>query len=123
MTGHGRLTNAEPPSAIRSIWRGWLAGLVVGVAAGFLTLEFPSLGWLLAIAFAVPAGIVGPRLAAVGGLVTGIGAVWIVLLGRVALTCREGCQAPGIEIWLIFGGSVLAAGLTLSVIAAWRRRR
>lgn len=102
--------------------RGWLAGFVVGVAAGFLTLEFPSLGWLLAIAFAIPAAIVGPRVAAIGGLLAGLGAVWTVLLARVAVTCREGCEAPGIERWLIFGGGLLAAGLALSVIGVWRRR-
>jgi hypothetical protein len=106
--------------------RGWLAGLVVGAAAGFLTLEFPSLGWFLAIAFAGPAAVVGPRLAAIGGLLTGLGGTWTVFIGRTALTCRStgeelGCQAPGIEPWLAFGGGMLAVGLALSAIALARR--
>jgi hypothetical protein len=106
---------------------GWLAGVVVGMTAGFLTLEFPTLGWLLAVAFAVPAAVVGPRVAALGGLLAGIGAMWIVLLGRVALTCRAtgsdlGCQAPGIEGWLAFGGGMLSVGILLTVLGAWRSR-
>src|SRR3954447_15275404 len=105
--------------------RSWLAGLVVGAGAGFLTLEFPSLGWLLAIAFAVPAAVVGPRLAAIGGLLTGLGGIWTLFIGRTALTCRStgdelGCQAPGIEPWLAFGGGMLAVGLVLSAIARGR---
>ena len=43
------------------------------------------LGWLIAAAFAVPALIVGPRVASIGGLLTGSGAIWLVLLGRVGL--------------------------------------
>jgi hypothetical protein len=31
----------------------WIAGLVVGVAGGFLALEFPALGWLILVLFAV----------------------------------------------------------------------
>jgi hypothetical protein len=128
MTARGPWTDAESAGTIRSshsrsIRRGWLAGFVVGVAAGCLTLEFPSLGWLLAIAFALPAAIVGPRAAAIGGLLAGLGAIWTVLIGHVALTCRAGCEDPGIERWLIAGGGLLAAGLALSAIAAWRRRR
>ena len=110
------------------IRRGWLPGFVVGVVAGFLSLELPPLGWLIAAAFAVPALIVGPRVASIGGLLTGSGAIWLVLLGRVGLMCRApdgeiGCQAPGIEPWLAAGGVQLAVGLALTVIAVLRTRR
>jgi hypothetical protein len=93
--------------------RGWIAGLVVGVAGGFLALEFPTLGWLAA---------------AIGGLLTGIGACWLVLLGRVAITCQAtgdelGCHAPGIEPWLAVGAGVLAIGLALTIVAFARARR
>jgi hypothetical protein len=101
---------------------GWIPGLVVGVAGGLLTLEFPTLGWLIVVAFAIPAAIVGPRAAAIGGLLTGLGGIWLVLLGRVAITCRAtgeelGCHAPGIESWLAVGGAMLAIGIVLSMIA------
>jgi hypothetical protein len=92
--------------------RGWIAGLVVGVAGGFLALEFPTLGWLAA---------------AIGGLLTGFGAIWLALLGRVAITCRAtdgfGCHAPGIEPWLAVGAGVLAIGLALTIVAFARARR
>ncbi len=105
----------------------WFAGLVVGLTGGFLALEFPALGWLILVLFAVPAAIVGARAAAIGGLLTGFGAIWLALLGRVAITCRAdggfGCQAPGIEPWLAVGAGVLAIGLALTTIAFVRARR
>ena len=109
----------------RRVGAGWLPGLVVGVTAGFATLELPSLGWLLVIVFAIPAAIVGTRIAALGGLFTGLGTVWLVLLGRVALTCQApdgeiGCQAPGIESWLLVGAAMFAVGAVLSI---WARLR
>lgn len=107
---------------------GWFAGLVVGVTAGFATLEIPTFGWLLVVVFAVPAAIVGPRAAAIGGLLTGLGAIWLVLLGRVAVTCQArgdeiGCHAPGIEQWLAVGAGMLAIGLALIVVARKRSRQ
>lgn len=106
----------------------WLAGLVVGAAAGFAALEIPPVGWLLVLAFAVPVSIRGPRAAPLGGLLCGIGAIWLVLLGRVALSCRAaagetGCQAPGIETWLLAAGAMLVAGLLASAVAWARSRR
>jgi hypothetical protein len=107
---------------------GWIAGLAVGAAGGFASLEIPPIGWLIVILFAVPALIVGPRAAAIGGLLTGAGALWLVLLGRVALTCRAaageiGCQAPGIEPWLAAGGAMLAVGVALTVVAIRQSKR
>jgi hypothetical protein len=100
----------------------------VGVAGGFLALELPTLGYLIVILFAIPAAIMGPRIAAIGGLLTGFGIVWLVLLGRVAIECQApdgeiGCQAPGIEGWLAVGGAILAIGLGLSIVAGLRARR
>ena len=106
---------------------GWFPGLVVGVAAGFATLEFPTVGWLVVVVFAILAMIVGPRVAAIGGLLTGLGTIWLVLLGRVAITCQApagqiGCSAPGIEQWLAVGGAMLAIGLALTIVATVRAR-
>jgi hypothetical protein len=100
----------------------WIAGLVVGVTAGFLTLEFPTLGWLLVVAFLVGGFVWRRPAAATGGLLTGVGLAWVALLGRVALTCRAtgvelGCQAPGIEDWLAVGVGLLGAGIAISALA------
>ena len=107
--------------------RGWLSGLTVGVTAGFASLEVPPLGWLLVVAFAVPAAIGGSRIASIGGLLAGIGGVWITLIGRMALTCQAtgdelGCHAPGLEPWLIAGVVMLSIGLILTVVATIRSR-
>jgi hypothetical protein len=108
--------------------RGWLSGLTVGAAAGFASLEIPPLGWLLILAFAIAAAVVGPRIASLGGLLVGVGGIWIVLLGRTALTCTAagdelGCQAPDLEPWLMAGGAMLAIGLVLTAAAVVRSRR
>lgn len=107
---------------MRPLRRGWLPGVVVGLAVGVAALEVGALAWILAAAFAVPAVIVGPRRAAIGGLFTGSGAIWLVLLGRVAISCRAadgeiGCQAPWIEGWLAAAGVQLGLGLALTLLA------
>jgi hypothetical protein len=107
---------------------GWIPGFVVGVAAGFATLEFPTLGWLLVIVFGILAAILGPRIAAIGGLLTGLGSIWLVLLGHVAISCQAtgnelGCHAPDITPWLIAGGAMLAGGVALTLVAGGRARR
>jgi hypothetical protein len=107
--------------------RGWLGGMTVGAAAGFASLEIPPLGWLLILAFAVPAVVVGPRIASIGGLLTGIGGIWIALLGRMGLSCQAtdgelGCHAPDLDPWLMAGGAMLAIGLALTILATIRSR-
>jgi hypothetical protein len=108
--------------------RGWLSGLAVGATGGFASLEIPLLGWLVIVAFAVPALIVGPRLASIGGLLVGVGGVWLALLGRVALTCQAtgdelGCHAPDLQPWLRVGGAMLGIGVLLTIVATIRSRR
>jgi hypothetical protein len=107
---------------------GWIAGLTVGAAGGFLALEFPSLGWLILLVFAVPAAIVGPRATAIGGLLSGLGGVWLLLFGRTAITCQAtgeeiGCYAPGIETWVAVAAGILAIGLALTIVGSIRDRR
>jgi hypothetical protein len=106
----------------------WFSGLVVGVVAGFLTLELPTLGWLLVVAYAVGALVWRRLLSGVGGLLTGIGVIWVTLLGRVALTCQAtgdelGCHAPDLGPWLLVGVTMLIAGLALTALDGWRSRR
>jgi hypothetical protein len=108
--------------------KAWIAGLVVGVAGGFLALEFPTLGWLILALFAIPAAVVESRATAIGGLLSGLGVCWLVILGRVAITCRStgdepGCQAPGIEPWLAVSAGIMAIGVALTIFAMARARR
>jgi hypothetical protein len=107
----------------------WGPGVVVGLAAGLATLSIPTLGWLIVIAFAVPAVIGHRRTAALGGLFTGLGSTWLALLGRMAIACpardpnEVGCHAPDIGPWLAVGVAMLALGVALSGLAAMRARR
>jgi hypothetical protein len=103
---------------------GWIPGLVVGAAGGMLSLVFPTVGWLIVAGFAVPALVGATRVAALGGLLTGIGAIWLALLGRVALQCRgdEGCQAPNQESWLVAAALMLGIGLALRLATVARSR-
>ena len=113
-------SNASPASALG---RTWLAGLTVGAAGGFAALEIPPVGYMVLVAFTVPALLGRTRLAALGGLLVVFGAAWTLLLGRVAVTCRApDCLSPGIESWVTVGVCVGVAGLALTVISALRRR-
>jgi hypothetical protein len=109
---------------------GWIAGLAVGAAGGFLALELPILGWEVVVAFAVIAGVRGPRLPAEAGLLLGLGASWVLVLGRGMLDCRAFNEVPGQECiqpdlgpWLIAGGTMLALGVAATAHAVGRARR
>jgi hypothetical protein len=108
----------------------WLAGVVVGVAAGVLTLTFPTLGWLIVLAFLLGLIKAPPRLPAVGGLFTGLGTAWLALLVRSNQECRafdaapgQECGSPDIGGWLAVGGVLLAIGVISTVMAQIRVRR
>jgi hypothetical protein len=105
----------------------WIAGLVVGVAAGVLSLFFPTLGWLIAVAFLVGLIRATPRLPAIGGLFFGFGAAWLVILVRSHLECQafdaapgQECGDPDIGSWLAVAGVLLAVG-ALTTVVAWAR--
>lgn len=108
----------------------WLAGGVVGVAAGILTLTFPTLGWLITVAFLLGLIRATPRLPAFGGLCFGLGTTWLVLLVRSSLACRafdaapgQECGSPDIGVWLAVGGILLAIGVVSTALALIRGRR
>jgi len=116
---------------VRAQRRAWLAGLVVGTAAGFTVFEAPALGVVLAVAFAVPALVGTPRLAPFGGLLTGAGGVLTVVLWMAAARCdslnrgsaQEGCTSPDLGPWFAAGGAMVAAGLAFTVLAVARALR
>src|SRR4051794_29140007 len=106
----------------------WLAGLVIGVVAGVLTLIFATLGWAIVIIFGLLIVRAARRLPAFGGLFLGLGAAWDGLLIRAHLACQafdavpgQECGQPDIRPWLVFGSAFLAAGILATVMAAVRR--
>jgi hypothetical protein len=105
----------------------WIAGVVVGVAAGVLSLFFPTLGWLIAVAFLVGLLRATPRVPALGGLFFGFGAAWLVILVHSHLECQtfdaapgQECREPDIGSWLAVAGVLLAIGVLMTV-ATWAR--
>ena len=108
----------------------WLAGVVVGVVAGVLSLLFPTLGWLVVVAFLVGLIRAAPRLPALGGLFLGYGAAWLVVLVRSHVDCQtfdaapnQECGDPDIGPWLAFAGVLFAVGVVLTVVARIRASR
>jgi len=108
----------------------WLAGVVVGVAAGVLSLFFPTLGWLIAVAFLVGLIRATPRLPAIGGLFLGFGAAWLLILVRSHLDCQafnaapnQECGEPDIGQWLAVAGVILAIGVAFTVVSRIRDGR
>ena len=108
----------------------WLAGLVVGAIAGFMLAELPTLGLFVALAFAVGAVISRDRLAALGGLLVGIPAAWLLVVGLATVHCADFDAQPGQECvmadlggWGVVAAAILALGLVASVLAARRQLR
>lgn len=116
-----------PARSSRSGRRDWLAGLVVGVAAGFWFAEWPTLGVVIAVAFALPAAISVTRLAALGGLLIGIPAMWLTVIGLATARCADFDALPGQEClmadvgpWVAVAIGMLVVGTAASVAAARR---
>lgn len=101
----------------------WLSGLLLGALGGFLLLEFPLFGLLLVVVGAILVSIAGQRSAGVGGLLAGVGALWVLVLGRVKLSCtaEAGCEAPTIDGYLVVGFVILAMGIAVTIAAARSR--
>ena len=103
----------------------WFAGFVIGTGGGFLLLEGPTLGLAILVAMAVLVRLAGQATAGAGGLLMGVGAIWIAALGRVKLTCTAaaGCTAPTIDGYLAVGAGFLAVGIVASLAALARSRK
>jgi hypothetical protein len=106
----------------------WIAGFGLGGFVGILLGALPVLGILMVVVFLVPALRSRALLAAVGGLLVGAPAFWLILIGRAALACREfdlqpgqECTGPDLTGWALVAGLLLAAGVALSLREAWRR--
>ena len=120
---NGRRSSTSTASA-------WLSGLVLGVACGFLLIELGVVG-LAFLALAVLLIVwKGPRMLAFGGLLTGFGCLWTVLLARVALTCGvdaffpdANCATEDLTSWISGSAAIFVVGLGMSAVALRMLRR
>ena len=107
----------------------WLAFALLGVLNAVLLLELPIAGVGLLVLALGGIAFRSPRGAAATGLITGVGGTWTAVMIRVKVSCEafnavpgQGCEAPGIEGWIVVGIGILAAGAALSVAVLQRAR-
>lgn len=124
----GEPTPAHAAPRPASKLTGWLTGLVVGVASGFLTLVIGPLGLLPALAL-VPAVVRSRHVGApVAGLLIGAGVTVLGLIAAANARCTtvvtptsySSCTAPDLTGFVMLAGALVLAGASLS-IAAGRR--
>ena len=109
----------------------WLAFMLLGILDTVLLLEFPIAGVLLLVLAVAGVAARPPRAASIAGLITGIGGTWTGLMVRVKMSCDafdatpgQGCEAPGIEAWILVGLLILGVGLvTTAAVAIQGTRR
>jgi DNA-binding CsgD family transcriptional regulator len=108
---------------------GWLSGLVVGAASGFLTLVAGPLGLLPVLAL-LPAVLRSHHVVApVAGLLIGAGATALGLIAAANARCTtvvtptsySTCTAPDLTGWVVLAGVALLMGASLSIVLAVSR--
>jgi hypothetical protein len=122
----GRLDVPERPSPPRPA-HPFLVGLVLGAVDGFLGFEFPVLAFVLVQVAGILFAWYGVGLRGVGGLLTGAGALWIVVLVRAAFACGRldaqatgGCWSLDLTPYVLGAGLALATGLFLGSVGRGR---
>jgi hypothetical protein len=96
----------------------WLAGVMVSVIA-ILAAVFGPYGILLAMLLAIPFVRRRDGRVALSGLLTGFGAIWLILLARQA---SSGGVLEDAVFWIAVGVVFLLAGLGLLASVAVRTR-
>jgi hypothetical protein len=106
----------------------WFGGLVVGAASVLLLTELPAAGVVIAVAFAVPALASARRLPGIAGLLVGLPATWLAVIGLATARCAAFDPQPGSECGMgdvsglaVMAAALLVVGLALSAAAARRR--
>jgi len=100
----------------------WLGALVVGGIAGAGSLVGGPIAGILALVAAVLVVARPPRAPAIGGLLIGIGGAWLLLFGRVAITCQMDCVAPDLGPWLAVAGVLTGLGVLVTARLARAHR-
>ena len=105
-------------------WVRWVAGFAFGVALGYAFFVVGLIAYLIA-GFALVLGIVGRwQLAFVSGWVSGIGALWLLLMVGVVSNCSADptCDISSGTVGFIGISLVLLLVGALIGIVAWRRK-
>jgi hypothetical protein len=109
-------------------WWTWAAGAAFGAMAGITIAVFGAPALALFVAALGVASVARRTVALASGAFIGVGATWLTLLVRAQLACdafdaapSQGCQASGVEPFVVVSAIVLAIGVLLGA-AAWRRR-
>jgi hypothetical protein len=100
-------------------WR-WFVGLVIGLVFGLATLIG---GTMMAILGLVAVGLLSirpGRTAAIGGVLTGLGACWLALFATAGARCSTSCTFPDLLPWMAASVVMLVTGLGITVLA-WSR--
>ena len=95
---------------------------MIGLVFGLATLIG---GTLMAMLGLIAAGLISirpGRTLAIGGVLTGLGACWLVLFASADARCGPGCSGPDMTPWLAASGAMLAVGVSLTVLD-WSRNR
>lgn len=114
------LQPAKPARTPRRTWAvAFIGALAIGLAAPILA----GAGIVLAGALVAAAASSRPRLAAVGGALTGFGAGLPVLILSADARCDPStCTPPDLSPWFAASALSIAIGALLTA-AAWRRGR
>lgn len=107
------MTGRPRPNFLLGLAVGAALGLCYAVGAGLLL--WPG---LVLVALLVAEG---PWPARMGGVLTGFGAMWFVLLAAIAWACARdaACTQPNASSWVMIGAAILVPGVVLDAIA-WR---
>lgn len=97
--------------------RRWALGLITGVVAGAGAAIAGGLGGLLALCAMVLVAARPPRDAPAGGLATGLGSTWLLVLIRGDLACDVDCVAPDTLPWYAIAAAFLALGILVTARA------
>jgi hypothetical protein len=98
----------------------WAVCTGLGMAAALLSGSFGLGAALVAAVLAMPLIVRGDSLAAVSGLLTGFGGLWLALLWWQGAT---GATTSQLEGWLIVGAVPFAVGLIAAVLRFARTLR
>ena len=90
--------------------------LGLGYAVGAALLLWPG---LIIVALLVAGG---PWSARMGGVLTGFGGTWFVLLATIGWSCAQEptCVQPNESVWVVMGAAILVPGLVLVLMASRR---